>query len=98
MAPELISSLETSIPYDERIDIWSLGITMIELVERDVPHSSVHHTKVLSLIVSEPSPSFSSRIKYLSPNFVKFSRMCLIKVYYCILKLLLRELDQILSS
>jgi serine/threonine protein kinase len=83
MAPELISSLDTMIPYDERIDIWSLGITVIELAERDVPHSSVHHSRVLAVIVTEPSPSLSTRGRqHLSPNFCKFVSTCLTKVYF----------------
>lgn len=82
MAPELIVSLETFVPYDERIDIWSLGITIIELIENDVPHSDIHHSKVLSVIVNEPAPCLSHKSRQnFSPVFSKFVFTCLTKVF-----------------
>lgn len=41
MAPEVIANKMRHSPYDEKVDIWSLGITLIELAEKDPPLSQV---------------------------------------------------------
>lgn len=41
MAPEVIQNKTRLNPYDEAVDVWSLGITLIELAEKDPPLSQV---------------------------------------------------------
>jgi len=48
MAPELI---EGRAEYDNKVDVWSLGIFAIELAEGEPPYISEHHTRVLFNIV-----------------------------------------------
>ena len=37
MAPEIINNKTRVSPYDEKIDTWSVGITLLELAEKDPP-------------------------------------------------------------
>lgn len=56
MAPELIR-ME---PYDEKIDMWSLGITIIEMMDRVPPHYLIKDDEELfDVITTEPGPTFT---------------------------------------
>ena len=49
MAPEIIANKTRSVPYGDSVDVWSLGITLIELAEKDPPLSQVRSWVVLPI-------------------------------------------------
>eukprot|EP01122_Echinamoeba_exundans_P010168 TRINITY_DN3746_c0_g1_i1.p1 TRINITY_DN3746_c0_g1~~TRINITY_DN3746_c0_g1_i1.p1 ORF type:complete len:1109 (+),score=400.80 TRINITY_DN3746_c0_g1_i1:238-3564(+) len=78
MAPEIISNKNGKAPYDERVDIWSLGITCIELAEREPPLSEVHPMRALMQIPIRDPPRLANTKKW-SKDFQDFIADCLIK-------------------
>ncbi|KAJ5066244.1 sterile20-like kinase isoform b-related [Anaeramoeba ignava] len=74
MAPEVIQ--ETG--YDFKIDIWSLGITILELAEGNPPLSDTHPMRAIFLIPSRPSPTFREPEKW-SKTLKDFLALCLTK-------------------
>jgi len=76
MAPEILLGSK----YDGKADVWSLGITCIELVCGRAPHSEVHPLQVLRLIPSRAAPELSdfAQTKF-TPEFTSFVRSCLQK-------------------
>lgn len=84
MAPEVIqessyNSLVSLSPISHfQADIWSLGITAIELAEGQPPLSSLPPVKATLLITTRPPPELSNENKW-SSDFVDFVRCCLIK-------------------
>ncbi|CAM0142369.1 hypothetical protein VKS41_002138 [Umbelopsis sp. WA50703] len=56
MAPEVIREQY----YDETIDMWSLGITIIEMMDRVPPHYRIKDEyELFETVLSEPSPTFT---------------------------------------
>ncbi|XP_072749225.1 myosin-IIIb isoform X1 [Anoplolepis gracilipes] len=79
MAPEVIAceqQLDSS--YDSRCDVWSIGITAIELAEGDPPLSELHPMRALFQIPRNPPPSLKNPDLY-SPELTDFIAECLVK-------------------
>jgi len=74
MAPEVI--METD--YNEKCDIWSLGITIIEMAERLPPNSNMHPFRALFMIPKKDPPTFTEPSKW-SAQMVEFVGLCLKK-------------------
>ncbi|RKP18482.1 serine/threonine kinase 3 [Rozella allomycis CSF55] len=83
MAPEVIQE----VGYDFKADIWSVGITCIELAEGKPPYHNIHPMRVIWLyfadlaifmIPSKPSPTLTDGTKY-SDEFKSFISSCLTK-------------------
>ncbi|XP_005906120.2 misshapen-like kinase 1 isoform X13 [Bos indicus] len=80
MAPEVIACDENpDATYDYRSDIWSLGITAIEMAEGAPPLCDMHPMRALFLIPRNPPPRLKS--KKWSKKFIDFIDTCLIKAY-----------------
>ncbi|NXD09793.1 SLK kinase, partial [Nothocercus nigrocapillus] len=79
MAPEVVMC-ETSKdrPYDYKADIWSLGITLIEMAQIEPPHHELNPMRVLLKIAKSDPPTLAQPSKW-SPDFKDFLKKCLEK-------------------
>nr|XP_061783978.1 misshapen-like kinase 1 isoform X3 [Nerophis lumbriciformis] len=78
MAPEVIACDEnTEATYDYRSDLWSLGITALEMAEGAPPLCDMHPMRALFLIPRNPPPRLKS--KKWSKRFLSFIDSCLVK-------------------
>ncbi|XP_056593994.1 TRAF2 and NCK interacting kinase b isoform X1 [Triplophysa dalaica] len=78
MAPEVIACDENpDATYDFKSDLWSLGITAIEMAEGAPPLCDMHPMRALFLIPRNPAPRLKS--KKWSKKFQAFIESCLLK-------------------
>jgi len=73
MAPEVIQE-----EYDKEADIWSLGITAIEMAEGKPPYYNIHPMRAIFMIPTRPPPKLSNPDAW-SPEFISFVAACLQK-------------------
>lgn len=55
MAPEVVVK---GAGYGNKVDVWALGITTIEMADSKAPFQDMHPTRALFQILRNPPPSF----------------------------------------
>jgi len=75
MAPEVALNLE----YNYKIDIWSLGITAIELANGKPPYLNLPPIQFVEISKSNKIPTLNDEIFKFSDEFKNFINSCLIK-------------------
>ncbi|KAI7839495.1 hypothetical protein COHA_006762 [Chlorella ohadii] len=78
MAPEV---MEQSQGYDARADIWSFGITLLELAHGHAPFARLPPMKVLLMTIQNPPPTLDSETskKHFSKAMRELVSKCLVK-------------------
>jgi serine/threonine protein kinase len=71
MAPEVIRESH----YDGRADVWSLGITAIEMAIGQPPHANLHPMRAIFIIPTMPSPTVPDPDAW-SPEMLDFIECC----------------------
>ncbi|XP_063696717.1 serine/threonine-protein kinase Tao [Culicoides brevitarsis] len=76
MAPEVILAMDEG-QYDGKVDVWSLGITCIELAERKPPYFNMNAMSALYHIAQNDAPMLQAQ--EWSDEFRDFVELCLKK-------------------
>jgi len=71
-------SYPLEVGYDVKADLWSLGITCIEMAEGKPPYHNIHPMRAIFMIPSKPSSTLKDTNKY-SSHFHDFIAKCLTK-------------------
>eukprot|EP00300_Choanocystis_sp_HF-7_P001774 c11421_g1_i1.p1 GENE.c11421_g1_i1~~c11421_g1_i1.p1 ORF type:complete len:417 (+),score=122.07 c11421_g1_i1:74-1324(+) len=74
MAPEVIQE----IGYNTAVDIWSLGITCIEMADSRPPLCNIHPMRAIFMIPARPPPTLNNPSEW-SAEFNDFIAKCLVK-------------------
>lgn len=77
MSPEAILELD----YDEKADLWSLGITLIEMAEGAPPYIDTHPARALFMIPKVDPPTLHDKERW-SPQMTLFLKRLLTKDYH----------------
>lgn len=77
MAPEVILAMDEG-QYDGKVDVWSLGITCVELAERKPPLFNMNAMSALYHIAQNDPPMLTTPDSW-SACFVEFVQLCLRK-------------------
>lgn len=78
MAPEVLEQQD----YDYKVDIWSLGITILELAYGRTPYSKFNGLKAMFIILQEEPPTYklyTDDIHKFSNSFIDLVKRCLVK-------------------
>ena len=67
----LINFIKKRKPYDEKVDIWSLGMIAFELVEGEPPYLRMPQLKAMYCIANKEPPIMKSE-KYSEKVFILF--------------------------
>jgi len=78
MAPEVVENRDAEVPYGVNADIWSLGITAVELAERGPPLQDMHPMRALLKLGGDYQPELKEPELY-SKDFVDFVNLALRK-------------------
>jgi len=78
MSPEVIVAQNGANGYDHKADIWSLGITAIEMAESKPPHYDINPLRVIFVIPNRAPPTLQ-KPELWSANFQDFVAKCLHK-------------------
>ena len=72
MAPEVFEE-----GAGDKSDVWSFGITLIELAERQHPYVGLNRNELVEKLINEPPPSLSN--EEWTSEFADFVNKCLVK-------------------
>ncbi|OAD02398.1 hypothetical protein MUCCIDRAFT_130565, partial [Mucor lusitanicus CBS 277.49] len=77
MAPEILLNQD----YDTKVDLWSLGITSIELACGKPPFAEYDPMTIFSMIIDDPAPTlYTNHVRYVPSNAIQdFIEKCLDK-------------------
>lgn len=78
MAPEVILAMDEG-QYDGKVDVWSTGITCIELAERKPPYFNMNAMSALYHIAQNDTPTLQVQAPDWSHIFRNFVEVCLKK-------------------